>query len=132
MKLFCLDKNPEMIRKISDWFAMNFNQKLSSGFLSPCLPENFKPNQSEPHQINFSNWFNPCNPKKFKPNRFDQNISNFWKIMWLLDWFGLKFLLLTSNWVGSKRIGFLWISDSIFVSGEMFGSRFRNRVEWNG
>ena len=32
MKLFGSDTNPGIIRKISDWFGLNFNPKLSSGF----------------------------------------------------------------------------------------------------
>ena len=40
MKRFGSDINSEMIRKISDWFGMNFNPKLSSGqpsiYLSVC------------------------------------------------------------------------------------------------
>ena len=36
MKLFGSDTNFGMIRKISDWFGMNFNPKLSPGFF--CCP----------------------------------------------------------------------------------------------
>ena len=35
MKLFGTDTNSGMIRKISDWFEMNFNPKLSPGALIP-------------------------------------------------------------------------------------------------
>ena len=34
MKLFGADKNSGMIRKILDWFGMNFNPKLSSGIVT--------------------------------------------------------------------------------------------------
>ena len=32
MKLFSADTNSGMIRKVSDWFGMNFNPKLSPGY----------------------------------------------------------------------------------------------------
>ena len=41
MKLFGSDTNSGLIRKISDWFGMNFNPKLSPGILSPAEAAQF-------------------------------------------------------------------------------------------
>ena len=47
MKMFGADTNSGMIRKISDWFEMNFNLKLSPGKISPRNLFRRNPNHSE-------------------------------------------------------------------------------------
>ena len=49
MKLFGAESNAGMIRKISDWFGMNFNPKLSPGCLKVERTNQYTPERKTRH-----------------------------------------------------------------------------------
>ena len=74
MKLFGSDTNSGMIWKISDWFGMNFNPKLSTGKID-CFEEFKKASICKKMAITYFLFF--ClNCKNFFYNIFEQRMNN--------------------------------------------------------